>query len=86
MKMECPYCGSKNIVFVVPTSAEYRLETSKHGAKLGDVILDKIGINTINECCEPPCGLEIRCRNCLHSFYAKANDENPDYYEIGKEI
>lgn len=86
MKMECPYCGSKNLVFVAPTSAEYEVEVGKRGAKIGNVVLDKVGINTINECCEPICGLEIRCRKCLRSYYAKVSDKDADCYEIGDEV
>lgn len=86
MAIKCPNCGSTNMILIAQTDAHFEIDEN---GLMGDAILDKEGIDCINETVELASAkdgdIEFKCRHCRSSFAAKTTDHEYTY-EIGEEL
>lgn len=86
MAIKCPNCGSTNMILVAQTDAHFEVDED---GLMGDAILDKEGIDCINETVELAStkdgDIEFKCRHCHSSFAAKATGHEYTY-EVGEEL
>lgn len=86
MAIKCPNCGSTNMILVAQTDAHFEVDED---GLMGKVILDKEGVDCINETVELACpndgDIEFRCRSCHKSFTAKPTEDHEFTFEVGEE-
>ena len=86
MAIKCPKCGSDNMILIAHTDAHFEVDED---GLMGDAILDKDGVDCINntvEIANPNDGdIEFKCRSCHSSFAAKTTGHEYTY-EVGEEL
>ena len=86
MAIKCPNCGSTNMVLIAQAYAHFEVDED---GLMGDAILDKEGVDCINETVElaraKDGDVEFKCRTCHSSFAAKPTDHEYTY-EVGEEL
>jgi len=86
MAIKCPKCGSTNMILIAQTDAHFEVDED---GLMGNVILDKEGVDCINETVELTSAkdgdIEFKCRSCYSSFAAKTTDHDFTY-EVGEEL
>ena len=83
--MICPNCGKDRLKFVVLTDAHFEpILDDRGGFQIGQVVLDRDGIECINESVRedgPEDNIELYCPYCHSSF--KAEELNNGNYIVG---
>ena len=69
--MVCPKCGSTDIEFIAPTSALFKVNPD---GSIGNLILDKEGIDCINAC-KAIDNIECYCQKCDYGFEVSEKEE-----------